>query len=141
MFAGQFSLGLQLLLATGSQADMKARIIASLAYPRSLISGDKDLDECRHDGEFSSRHQDCAVCAQGPECRWLYLHGEYAALEENSLRELQDILAFAIGFVDSWSRQRLHNISSSCKCESCVWLHSARDLHHDVLKETARTGR
>jgi hypothetical protein len=120
---------------------MKARIIASLAYPRSLISGDKDLDECRHDGQFSSRHRDCAVCAQGPECRWLYKHGEYAALEENSLHELRDILAFAIGFVDSWSRQRMHHISSICKCESCVWLHSARDLYDDVQEETAQTAR
>jgi len=117
---------------------MNPQIIASLAYPRRLVSGDQELDECRHDGQFSSRHRDCAVCAQGPECRWLYKNGEHAALEGKSLQELEDVLAFAIGFVESWALQRLHNNSASCSCDSCVWLRSARELYARVHEETDR---
>lgn len=117
---------------------MKAKVIATLAYPQSLVGGVQDLEECRHAGLFSSAARDCATCAQERECHWLYKNGEYAALEDKSLRELEDVLAFALGYVDSMVLQRQHN-SSSCKCESCVWLRSARRVYHAVLEEVDST--
>lgn len=111
---------------------MKARIIEVLAHPRALVTGEQDLEDCHHNGLYSLRHGDCSACPQGPECRWLYQHGEYAALEDKSLAQLEEALAFALGYVDSrileWGHDCVH-----CKCEHCAWLRAARRLYDQLL--------
>jgi len=111
---------------------MKARIIATLAYPRSLVSGEQDLEDCRHNGLFASRSGDCNACHQGPECHWLYQHGEYSDLAGKSLQQLEDALAFTIGYVDSKILEWQHS-RASCKCDACTWLRSSRRLYDQVL--------
>ena len=117
---------------------MKTSIIAALAYPLNLVNGEQDLEECGHNGLFSSRSGDCSACPQGPECHWLYRHGEYVDLEGKSLPELEDALAFTIGYVDSKSIEWQHN-SASCKCEACAWLRSSRRLYDQVLAKIEHT--
>ena len=111
---------------------MKAKIIETLAYPRRLVTGEQDLEACRHAGLYADRHTDCANCPQGPECHWLYRHGEYADLESQSLPELEDALAFTIGYVDSKILEWQHN-AAHCKCDACSWLRTARRLYDRVL--------
>lgn len=110
---------------------MKAEIIEALAYPRRLVSGEQDLEECRHAGLFSSGHSDCNACHQGPECHWLYQHGEYTDLNSKSLPDLEEALAFMVGYVDSKILEWQHD--AHCKCEACTWLYSARRLYDRVL--------
>ncbi len=113
---------------------MKTRIIAALAYPRSLVGGEQDLEECGHNGMFASRSGDCNTCHQGPECHWLYQYGEYADLEGKSLRQLEDALAFTIGYVDSKILEWRHN-RADCKCEACAWLRNSRRLYDQLLAD------
>ncbi len=115
---------------------MKSRIIAALAYPLSLVNGEQDLEACRHNGLFSNRSSDCGACPQGPECHWLYQHGEYADLGGKSLQELEDALAFTIGYVDSKILEWQHN-RTNCKCDACAWLRQSRRLYDQVLVRNA----
>ena len=113
---------------------MKETIIEALAYPRSLVRGDMDLDGCQHAGNYLGNRRDCDQCDQGAECEWLYSNDEFVALASKPLEELEGALEFAIGYVDARVTRARHK-PRKCQCEACTWLRRTRRLLDRVLAE------
>lgn len=106
---------------------MKNEIINVLAFPRALVRGEIDLEECRHAGNYAPQDRVCRDCYYGAECEWLFSNDECVALENKSLEELEGALEFAVGYVDAHMCHRGHD-PALCRCEACSWLKIGQGL-------------
>ena len=110
---------------------MKERIIELLAYPRSMVCDQIDLDICPHAGYFDRDDRRCRKCQVAPECRWLGSNDEFAALKQKSTEELVAPLGFAVDFVNiqvaHWGHDPL-----CCDCETCLWVRAATRVREEL---------
>lgn len=111
---------------------MKSRLLQLLEFPRQLVRGELELEDCPHDGFFDLRDTRCIDCPQGPECHWLCRHDEYAALDKHNTDELVRALDFALCYVragiTSWDHDQ-----DRCRCSICTWFRQARDVYDEAV--------
>ena len=117
---------------------MRESIIKALSYPRELVRGEFELDDCPHSGLYAEEDARCIDCPQRPECEWLYSNEEFVALEQKPMAEILEALEFALEYVAAQIAYWQHD-SQQCGCTSCSWLKDAARLFDEV--RTAALGR
>jgi hypothetical protein len=105
----------------------RLRIIESLNYPRYVVGNQLDTDECPQHGHYSRASPMCQQCVEEYECAWLFHNDELSGLSLKPDEELVRSLDFGVQYVSGLSIRDGHN-PNECKCESCSWLRTARDL-------------
>jgi len=111
---------------------MKNRILELLEFPRELVRGDMDLEECPHQGLYDLHDKICLECDQGEECDWLYGNDEFAALELHDQAQLLKALGFGLCYVRAAIAQWNHNIHV-CQCTACSWFKQAQKTYDEAL--------
>ncbi|MDJ0860782.1 MAG: hypothetical protein QNJ87_13030 [Gammaproteobacteria bacterium] len=106
---------------------MKQKIIQALAYPRRLMRGSVELQNCSHSGHFSQSDGECGDCYYGLECAWLFSNDENVSVEEKPLEALREALEHCHGYVDARTTEWGHD-NTRCDCDACCWLRNADDL-------------
>ncbi len=106
---------------------MKQKIIQALAYPRRLMRGSVELQNCSHSGHFSQSDGECGDCYYGLECAWLFSNDENVSVEEKPLEALREALEQCHGYVDARTTEWGHD-NTRCDCDACCWLRNADDL-------------
>lgn len=106
---------------------LRAQTLAALDYPRRLMQGSIELDQCTHAGHYARRDLACRTCQHGLECEWLSGHDELVDLGHKPLEALADALEVCFSFVDARVTLDGHD-SARCRCEACSWLRDAERL-------------
>lgn len=106
---------------------MRDKLIAALAYPRSVVRDDILPDDCPHNRSFDSEDRRCLDCEFEVECLWLCRNDEFAALRLRPLEELVDALEFSLGYIAREINEPKHN-SAKCRCTTCTWSREAESL-------------
>ncbi len=109
---------------------MRRRIIEALTYPRMMLLGNLDGEECPEQLYFNLAREGCQSCEQGMECHWLTINDEFRVLAQEPMDSLYGSLQFCIDYVDAQCTRASHNVRR-CPCESCQWVRSARRLESD----------
>lgn len=110
---------------------MRSRLLQLLEFPRQLVRGELELEDCPHDGFYDLRDTHCIDCPQGPECHWLCSNDEFASLEMHSTGELTRALDFALCYVRAGITKWEHD-PEHCRCAICAWFREARELYDDA---------
>ena len=106
---------------------MRRQIIEALTYPRIMVLGNLNAEECSQHLLFNIVHEACEFCGQRDECHWLNINDEFSVLAQKPMDLLYESLQFCIDYVDSQCTHANHN-TRRCACESCLWVRSARRL-------------
>lgn len=114
-----------------SNVAAKDQILSSLDFPRRLVRGNIDQENCAHAGNFAPGDPVCEDCISRLECGWLYHNDEFSSLGEKPEAELVDALGFALDYVEAFSYRAGHRPGRHCPCELCTWLNGARALHRE----------
>lgn len=104
---------------------MKTELLELLEFPRKLVHGQLDIENCPHDGFFDLHDQVCIDCPQGPECYWLCRNDEFASLENHGVDDLYKALDFAHSYIHAAIIKWDHRIEH-CSCSVCHWYRQAR---------------
>ncbi len=106
---------------------MKREIIQALTYPRGLMRGSVELNDCSHNGNYSQSDGECSDCYYGLECAWLFSNDENVSVEEKPLAALMEALEYCHGYVDARTTEWGHD-NTDCGCEACRWVRDADQL-------------
>jgi hypothetical protein len=106
---------------------MRERIVSALIYAREVLRDGIAWQACAHAGQYCGEDTSCEECFYGPECQWLCLNDECAALQHRSLGDLQESLEFAVHVLHSRPAEIGHR-RSTCRCDTCSWLRRAKHL-------------
>ena len=106
---------------------MREKIINALNYPRWLVRGMIELDECIHSGYYARDDTECRECDYAMLCEWLNVNDECAVLEQWPFERLTDSLKFSVSMVDALISRPGHN-RHTCRCQTCAWLKDAQKL-------------
>ena len=110
---------------------MEDRLLELLEFPRKLVHGELELEDCPHAGFYDLRDIQCINCTQGPECHWLCRNDEYASLQNHTTDELIEALDFACCYVYSAIIKWDHK-PETCNCVVCQWHRKARAIYDEI---------
>jgi hypothetical protein len=106
---------------------MRERLISALAYPRSVVRGYLEPDDCPHNSSFDREDRRCLNCEFEMECMWLCNNDEFAALQLRPMEDLVDALEFSLDYVSQRISEPGHH-SATCRCDACTWSREAGSL-------------
>ncbi len=123
--------GTAMATLTGSRTRTITGHLANLLeYPKWLIERDVDFTHCEFDGHYDGSVAQCADCPFSIGCKWLTtIRGMDTC--DASLNELIDALRGAVSCICMRESVRNH---STCDCETCAWLGSARQLLRSISR-------
>ena len=110
---------------------MRTRLLQLLEFPRKLVHGELELEDCLHSGFYDMSDRQCIDCPQGPECHWLCRNDEHASLQNHSTNELIRALDFALCYVHADIIKWDHK-PETCDCIVCNWHREARTAYDEV---------
>ena len=116
---------------------MRRRIIEELTYPRMMLLGNLDVEECPQNQYFNPGDDACQRCEQGEECRWLNHNDEISVLARMPTEALLESMFFCIDYVGAQNTRANHNVRR-CACESCTWVRTALRLAREYEDSTQR---
>ena len=117
---------------------MRQRIIEALTYPRMLMTGHLDEQNCPLNLYFDHEHESCQYCDKGKQCHWLNRNDEFSMLAKKPMDALIRTFEFSVDYVDAHVTRHHHN-PRRCACESCTWLRDARHLVRQYQRKATQT--
>ena len=119
------------------EGEVRQRIIEALTYPRMLMTGQLDDQDCPLNFYYDHDHDSCRFCDRGEQCHWLNRNDEFSMLAKKPMDALIRTFEFSVDFIDAHVTRNNHN-PRRCACASCMWLRDARHLVKEFEKKATR---